>query len=85
MAPLHIVVVASSPSWVRAVADGHTVFEGVMSPGDKQVWEATRQLTVRVGNASAVDITVNGRPLGRLGGQGTVVERTFTAGSAPPR
>jgi len=51
-----------------------------MSAGDKQIWDATRQLTVRVGNASAIDISVNGRPMGRLGGPGDVVERTFPAG-----
>jgi len=60
-------VVATDRSWVRAVADGVTVFEGFLSAGDLQTWEAQRQLTMRVGNASALSLTVNGRPVGRLG------------------
>jgi cytoskeleton protein RodZ len=77
---LHVIATANDRSWVRAAADGTTVFEGFMSAGDKQIWDATRRLTVRVGNASAIDISVNGRPMGRLGGPGDVVERTFPAG-----
>ena len=77
---LHVIATANDRSWVRAAADGTTVFEGFMSAGDRQIWDATRKLTVRVGNASAIDISVNGRPMGRLGGPGDVVERTFPAG-----
>lgn len=77
--PIHVVVVANDRSWVRTVADGTTVFEGFLSAGDRQVWEARKQLTIRIGNASALDLTVNGYPLGRLGNPGDVVERTFTA------
>jgi len=78
-------VVATDRSWVRAVADGVTVFEGFLSAGDLQTWEAQRQLTVRVGNASALSLTVNGRPVGRLGNPGDVVDETFTPDSAAPR
>ena len=77
---LRVIATANDRSWVRAAADGTTIFEGFMSAGDKQIWDATRQLTVRVGNASAIDFSVNGRPMGRLGGPGDVVERTFPAG-----
>jgi cytoskeleton protein RodZ len=83
-ASLHVVVAASGHSWVRTVADGTTVFEGFLNPGDKQVWEAKRTLTVKVGNASAVDLTLNGKSLGRLGASGEVYEHTFAAGPPPP-
>jgi hypothetical protein len=33
---------------------------------------------VRVGNAGGVDISVNGRDLGRLGASGDVVDRSFS-------
>lgn len=83
-APLHVVVAASGHSWVRTVADGTTVFEGFVNVGDKQIWEAKRTLTVKVGNASAVDISLNGKSLGRLGASGQVYEHTFSAGPATP-
>ncbi len=83
-APLHVVVAASGHSWVRTVADGTTVFEGFVNAGDKQVWEAKRTLTVKVGNAGAVDVSLNGKSLGRLGASGEVYEHTFSAGPPPP-
>ena len=78
-APVTVAAVATDRSWVRAVADGVTVFEGFLSAGDQQVWQAKRQLTLRVGNASALTLTVNGRSVGRLGNPGDVVDETYTA------
>ena len=76
---------ATDRSWVRVVADGSVVFEGFLSAGDHQVWQGRRQLSIRVGNASALDLTVNGRPIGHLGNPGDVAERTFSIGTpAPP-
>lgn len=74
---------ASGHSWVRTVADGTTVFEGFLNPGDKQMWQASKSLSVRVGNAGAVDISLNGRSLGKLGNPGQVYEHTFSAGASP--
>ncbi|HLJ58739.1 MAG TPA: RodZ domain-containing protein [bacterium] len=78
-APVTVAAVATDRSWVRAVADGVTVFEGFLSAGDQQVWQAKRQLTLRIGNASALTLTVNGRSVGRLGNPGDVVDETYTA------
>jgi len=77
--PVVVTVDASDRSWVRAVADGVTVFEGFLSAGDHQVWQANHQLSLRVGNASAVTVTVDGQSVGRLGNPGDVVDRVFTA------
>ncbi len=82
--PIHIVVMASGYSWVRAVVDGTTVFEGFLNAGDRQGWEAAHDLTVKVGNAGVIEVSVNGRSLGRFGGSGQVIERSFSVGSALP-
>jgi cytoskeleton protein RodZ len=74
---------ATDRSWVRVVSDGSVVFEGFLSAGDHQVWQGRHQLTIRVGNASALDLTVNRQPLGRLGNPGDVVDRTFTSSTLP--
>jgi len=84
-APLTVSVTATDRSWVRAVADGVTVFEGFLSAGDLETWQAQHQLTMRIGNASALSVTVNGRPVGRLGNPGDVVDETFTPETAAPR
>jgi cytoskeletal protein RodZ len=72
---------ATDRSWVRVVSDGSVVFEGFVSAGDHQLWEGKHQVSLRVGNASALDLSVNGQNVGRLGNPGDVVERTFTSGA----
>jgi len=80
---VQVAVTANERSWVRAVADGTVVFEGVIEAGGRQGWQAARQITVKVGNAGAVEVVVNGRSLGPMGAPGAVIERTFQAGEAP--
>lgn len=80
--PLDVVVVANDRTWVRAIADGVTVYDGFVSPGERQAWAAQHQIVVRVGNAGAIDVTVNGHSLGRFGSSSGIVERTFTAGTS---
>jgi cytoskeleton protein RodZ len=80
---------ASDRSWVRVVSDGAVVFEGFLSAGDHEVWQGHHQVSIRVGNASALDLSVNGQSLGHLGNPGDVVDRTFSIPSpstipAPP-
>ena len=62
--------------------DGVTVFEGFMSAGTRQDWEARRELSLKAGNAGGLDVSVNGRSLGRLGNPGDTVDKTFTADGA---
>jgi hypothetical protein len=83
-APLNVTVAASGHTWIRTVADGATVFEGFLNTGDRQIWQAKRSLTVRVGNAGVVAIAVNGKSVGPLGGPGQVYEHTFSAGATAP-
>ncbi|MDR7449740.1 MAG: DUF4115 domain-containing protein [Armatimonadota bacterium] len=71
-------------SWLRVTADGDRVFQGILQAGEARTWRAERQVTVRIGNAGGVDLTVNGEPLGRLGARGEVVTRTFRATSPMP-
>lgn len=80
--PLHVVVVATDRTWVKVVADGVTVFEGFMSAGTRQDWEARREVSLKAGNAGGLDVSVNGRSLGRLGNPGDAVDKTFTVGGA---
>ena len=77
-----VAVDATDRTWLRVVADGSVVFEGFMSAGDHQAWQGQNQVSLRVGNASALDVAVNGQALGRLGNPGDVVDRTFTAAGA---
>lgn len=64
-------------SWVRVVVDGTVPLEGIYPAGTERIFRG-KTATVRAGNAGGVDVTVNGREMGTLGGFGEVIERTFT-------
>lgn len=64
-------------SWLRAVADGQTVFEGTLQPGTERNWSAEQSVTLRAGNAGSVSVTFNSEDLGVMGQFGEVKEQVF--------
>ncbi len=73
------VTVQGGDAWLLAQVDG------APAPGTNRVVAAGTSLTftgkqvlVRTGNAGVTQVVYNGQPLGKLGEQGQVVERTFT-------
>jgi cytoskeletal protein RodZ len=79
--PANKVVVAAkfiAPCWTQITADGKVIYEGTPKNGESITWEATQKLSVKFGNAGVVDLVYNGKPVGKLGGNGEVVAKTFT-------
>lgn len=66
-------------SWTLVTADGKEVYEGIPKINETLNWQADRAITVKVGNAAGVELTYNGQAVGKLGSQGEVVIRTFSA------
>lgn len=87
-------VTAVKTVWVRIIADGRTVFMGMLGHGRTRQFEADKTINIRAGMAGAVRLTVNGKPEGPLGSFSEVGDRTYYAprpavpapvpGSAPP-
>ena len=63
--------------WTRVFVDGAFVYEGMPAAGQVLDWHGVDNVTIRVGNASAIEISMNGQNVGVLGATGEVVERTF--------
>ena len=76
-------VQAVGRSWIRVLGEEGEIFEGILSPGQSRRWQSEGPLTIRVGNAAAVVLTVNGRTVGTLGRRGQVVSRTFSKAAQP--
>ncbi|MGH2406115.1 MAG: helix-turn-helix domain-containing protein [bacterium] len=76
-------VEAVGRSWIRVQGEGGQIYEGVLSPGETRRWQSTGPMTIRIGNAAAVVVTVNGRAVGTLGRRGQVVSRTFSKDVMP--
>lgn len=76
--PIQVKISLKSSSWLRVTADEKTQFEGTLAQGIEKSWEAQKQLTLRVGNAGAVMVSLNGEKLKLLGKTGDTKEVTFT-------
>lgn len=67
-------------SWVRVTNARGTLYEGTLRDGDIKVLSSDSDVTVRIGNAAGVSLTVNDSPYAGLGGPGEVYTHTFTVG-----
>jgi cytoskeleton protein RodZ len=67
----------TSGSWLRVTIDGNVSIEGTFPRGTSKTFHG-KTAVVLAGNAAGVEITVNGKPAGKLGGKGAVVEKRFS-------
>jgi hypothetical protein len=74
-------LVTGDVSWISVTnSAGKTLFENVLRKGDRKTFTDTDLVRLVLGNAGAVDLTVNGRSLGAPGGLGKVVKVSFGPG-----
>ena len=64
---LELTIQASSNVWLQVKADGSVVFQNVLPKGDKESWSAQKELELWTGNAGAMALTLNGKPLEGVG------------------
>jgi cytoskeleton protein RodZ len=64
-------------SWIQVTVDEIRQFQGELEAGTYRSWYGEERIELRVGNAGAVDVTVNGQKIGPLGEPGEVVDRIF--------
>lgn len=64
-------------SWVRITNDRGTLYEGTMRAGASKVLSSDTDVTVRIGNAAGMALTVNDTAYTSLGGPGVVYTHTF--------
>jgi hypothetical protein len=76
--PLSIRLSAKETSWIRITADGRVTAERIFRPGDTENIRASREVSIRAGDAGAVTVAVDGRQPVALGREGEVVTRRFT-------
>ena len=79
-ATVHVEITADEAVWVLARADGKYVFSATMDPHTTRNVEGVKEVTVRLGNAGGVTISLNGKPIGPAGPKGQVRTIQFTSG-----
>jgi len=65
--------------WLSVTVDGKRVVYETLRAGTVREFRATHAITLRAGNAGGVIAAVDGQPLGTLGTNGQVQDRTFAA------
>ncbi len=65
--PLKLAVRAADKVWLQIKSDGSVIFQGVLNKGAQESWTAKRELEIWTGNAAAMQMTLNGKPLEGLG------------------
>lgn len=80
--PLTLHITARADCWVLVTADGRQVVSRLMSAGDTEAVRAESELRVKVGDATAVSLRLNGSPVRPLGRAGQVVTIRIDASNA---
>jgi cytoskeleton protein RodZ len=75
---LHASLTADEPTWVRAWADGKEVMTATLEPNLVKTVDAVGEIRLRTGNAGALQITLNGKPVGTPGPKGQIRIVTLT-------
>ena len=73
-------VASRGATWLYATnKDGKVLFSGMLRIGSLEIFIQPEQVNLRVGNAGAVDISVNGEDVGSIGANDEVVNLTYNA------
>ena len=64
-------------SWIQVTVDEVREFQGELEADTYRSWYGEERIELRIGNAGAVWVTVNGQFLGALGEEGEVIDRVF--------
>lgn len=82
--PVAVTAKFTDACWTLVKADGKEIYEGIPKAGETITWEAEKTIVIQLGNAGAVDIVYNGQSVGKIGGKGEVVSKTFSANNTKP-
>lgn len=79
VSPLILSLHATGDSWVSVTGDGTPMGEFQMRAGESRRFQAEKSLTLKAGNAGAIELSLNGKPQPKLGKDKEVKTATFTA------
>lgn len=74
--PLRAVITTSGDCWILAMEDGSIAVQETVPAGETVILKAARTLDLRLGDAGAARLLVNGRPI-PTGGTGEIADLSF--------
>lgn len=79
-ATVRVGITADEAVWVRADVNGKIQFAATLQPHESRTIDADGEVTLRLGNAGGVTLTLNGKPVGAVGPKGQIRTVQFTSG-----
>jgi cytoskeleton protein RodZ len=76
---VELALTATEETWLSVSSDGTPVFSGLLEANQTKTIEGKEFAKLRVGNAAALEVRLNGKPLGPLGAHGQVRDLVFTS------
>lgn len=73
---LHLM--AREETWLSVSSEGKRLFSGVLAANQSKTLEGKESATMKVGNAAGLEVRLNGKLIGPLGGRGQVLVVVFT-------
>jgi cytoskeleton protein RodZ len=70
---------ATEESWVEVKSDGNVSWQGMLSASSNRSFRATKEMTVKLGNAAGVELSYNGKALPRFSSDARTKTLTFTS------
>jgi len=69
---MQVAFTATEPVWVSVRSDGARAYSGTLEGRQSREFGASKKMTVLTGNAGALEISLNGKPVGPLGPRGEI-------------
>jgi len=66
----HVQIKVVEPTWIVATSDGKRLFNKKLVKDDTREIDFSDKALLRIGNAKGVEITLDGKPIGPVGGRG---------------
>jgi hypothetical protein len=65
-------VSATEATWLSITSDGKVIYSGILQPSQTKTLTGLEVARIRTGNAGALEVKWNGKPIGPIGGRGQV-------------
>ena len=73
-----VTVKATEIAWISLTPEGQNAVIATLQPGEEKTVAAKDLVRLRTGNAGGIEISLNGKPIGRIGRSGQVRTVVFT-------
>jgi cytoskeleton protein RodZ len=82
--PMRVTFTATEPVWMSVKCDGNPAYTGTLIGPETKTFEASNAVTVLIGNAGGVAISLNGKSIGPVGQHGETRSLEITPSGAHP-